>query len=191
VLEQARKRRPTRPVKVGPLTSGDGAPVVVQSMTKPDTRDVGATVAQIEQTMAVGCELMRLAVPDEAAARALAEIARRVPAVPLVADIHFQYRLALMALDAGIAKLRLNPGNIGSPEKIRGGVRQAEACGVPIRIGVNAGSLERRLLEKYGYPTAEAMVESAFDHIRILEELEFREIIVSPKASPVQLTVGA
>jgi len=191
MLEQARKRRTTGPVKVGPLTIGDGAPVVVQSMTKTDTRDVGATVAQIEQTMAVGCELMRLAVPDEAAARALAEIARRVPTVPLVADIHFQYKLALMALDAGIAKLRLNPGNIGSAEKVREVVRKAQACGVPIRIGVNAGSLERRLLEKYGYPTAEAMVESALDHIRILEELDFRDIIVSLKASHVWLTVEA
>jgi (E)-4-hydroxy-3-methylbut-2-enyl-diphosphate synthase len=165
--------------------------VAVQSMTKTDTRDVGATVAQIEATMAAGSELMRLAVPDEAAARALAEIARRLPNVPLVADIHFQYKLALMALDAGIAKLRLNPGNIGAPEKVREVVRKAQACRVPIRIGVNAGSLERRLLEKYGYPTAEAMVESALDHIRILEELGFRDIVVSLKASHVWLTVDA
>jgi len=191
MLEQPRARRKTRPVKVGPLTIGGDAPVAVQSMTKTDTRDVGATVAQIERTMAAGCELMRLAVPDEAAARALAEIVRRVPAVPLVADIHFQHKLALMALDAGIAKLRLNPGNIGSPEKVREVVRKAQACGVPIRIGVNAGSLERRLLEKYGYPTAEAMVESALDHIRILEELDFGDIIVSLKASHVWLTVEA
>ncbi len=160
-------------------------------MTKTDTRDVGATVSQIEQSLAVGCELMRLAVPDEAAARALAQIVMRLPGVPLVADIHFQYKLALMALDAGIAKLRLNPGNIGSPDKVREVVRKAQACGVPIRIGVNAGSLERRLLDKYGYPTAEAMVESALDHIRILEELNFRDIIVSLKASHVWLTVDA
>jgi (E)-4-hydroxy-3-methylbut-2-enyl-diphosphate synthase len=191
MLEQPRKRRAARAVRVGPLTIGGEAPVVVQSMTKTDTRDVGATVAQIEQAMAVGCELMRLAVPDEAAARALAEIARRLPSVPLVADIHFQHKLALMALDAGIAKLRLNPGNIGSPEKVREVVRKAQACGVPIRIGVNAGSLERRLLEKYGYPTAGAMVESALDHVRILEELDFRDIIVSLKASHVWLAVEA
>ncbi len=191
MLETTRDRRETRPVRVGPLTIGGDAPVVVQSMTKTDTRDVGATVEQIEQMVAAGCELVRLAVPDVQAAGALAEIARRVPKVPLVADIHFQYRLALMALDAGIAKLRLNPGNIGEPERVREVVRKAQGCGVPIRIGVNAGSLERRLLEKYGYPTAEAMVESALDHIRILEELDFREIIISLKASHVQLTVDA
>jgi (E)-4-hydroxy-3-methylbut-2-enyl-diphosphate synthase len=160
-------------------------------MTKTDTRDVEATVAQIEETMAVGCELIRLAVPDQQAAEALAEIIKRLPSVPVVADIHFQYKLALMALDAGIAKLRLNPGNIGSEDKVREVVRKARACEVPIRIGVNAGSLERRLLEKYGYPTAEAMVESALDHIRILEEMDFGDIIVSLKASHVWLTVDA
>jgi (E)-4-hydroxy-3-methylbut-2-enyl-diphosphate synthase len=191
MLETKRPRRVTRPVRVGPHLIGGDAPVLVQSMTKTDTRDVGATVAQVEQMVAAGCELVRLAVPDVAAAVALADIAKRVPKVPLVADIHFQYRLALMALDAGIAKLRLNPGNIGEPDKVREVVRKAQACGVPIRIGVNAGSLERRLLEKYGYPTAEAMVESALDHIRILEELDFRDLIVSLKASHVQLTVDA
>ena len=158
MLEKQRPRRKTRAVKVGPLVIGGEAPVIVQSMTKTDTRDVGSTVAQIEQMVATGCELVRLAVPDQAAATALAEIAKRLPQVPLAADIHFQHRLALAALDAGIAKLRLNPGNIGSPDKVREVVRKAQACGVPIRIGVNAGSLERRLLEKYGYPTAEAMV---------------------------------
>jgi len=191
MLESKRPRRVTRPVRVGPHVIGGDAPVLVQSMTKTDTRDVGATVAQIEQMVAAGCELVRLAVPDVAAGMALKEIAQRVPNVPLVADIHFQYRLALMALDAGIAKLRLNPGNIGEPDKVREVVRKAQACGVPIRIGVNAGSLERRLLEKYGYPTPEAMVESALDHIRILEEFDFRDIIVSLKASHVQLTVNA
>jgi len=191
MLERERPRRKTRPVRVGPLTIGGDAPIVVQSMTKTDTRDVGATVAQIEQMVAVGCELVRLAVPDVAAAVALAEIAKRVPQVPLVADIHFQHRLALMALDAGIAKLRLNPGNIGAPDKVRAVVRKAQAGGVPLRIGVNAGSLERRLIEKYGYPTAEAMVESALDHLRILEQLDFRDTIVSLKASHVQLTVDA
>ena len=191
MLEKQRPRRPTRPVRVGPLVIGGEAPIAVQSMTKTDTRDVGATVAQIEQMVAAGCELARLAVPDVAAAVALQQIAKRLPDVPLVADIHFQYRLALMALDAGIAKLRLNPGNIGSPDKVREVVRKAQGCGVPIRIGVNAGSLERRLVEKYGYPTPEAMVESALDHIRILEELDFCDIIVSLKASHVQLTVDA
>ena len=191
MLENLRARRPTRAVRVGPLTIGGDAPIVVQSMTKTDTRDAGATLAQIEQMVEVGCELVRLAVPDGEAARALAEIVKRAPQVPLVADIHIQYRLALMALDAGVAKLRLNPGNIGHPDRVREVVRKAQACRVPIRIGVNAGSLERRLLEKYGYPTAEAMVESALDHIRILEELDFRDIIVSLKASHVPLTVDA
>ncbi len=191
MLEKQRPRRATRPVRVGPYVIGGDAPILVQSMTKTDTRDVAATVAQIEAMVAAGCELVRLAVPDVAAAVALADIAKRVPKVPLVADIHFQYRLALMALDAGIAKLRLNPGNIGEPDKVREVVRKAQAGGVPIRIGVNAGSLERRLLEKYGYPTPEAMVESALDHIRILEEFDFRDTIVSLKASHVQLTVDA
>src|SRR3972149_1398585 len=165
MLEKQRPRRTTRAVKVGPLTIGGDAPVIVQSMTKTDTRDVGATVAQIEQMVATGCELVRLAVPAQPAVVALAEIARRVPQVPLVADIHFQYRLALAALDAGIAKLRLNPGNIGAPERVREGVRRAQACGVAIRIGVNAGSLERRLLGKDGYPPPEGMAGGAFAHI--------------------------
>lgn len=191
MLESARPRRKTRPVKVGLHTIGGDAPVLVQSMTKTDTRDVEATLAQIQEMVLAGCELIRLAVPDPAAARALKEIVKRCPDVPLCADIHFQYRLALESLDAGIAKLRLNPGNIGSAEKVREVVRKAEECKVPIRIGVNAGSLERRLLEKYGYPTAEAMAESALDHVRILEDLGFTDTIVSLKASHVQLSVNA
>jgi (E)-4-hydroxy-3-methylbut-2-enyl-diphosphate synthase len=151
MLEKQRPRRATRPVRVGPYVIGGDAPILVQSMTKT-TRATSPPLAQIEQMVAAGCELARLAVPDVAAGVALGEIAKRVPNVPLVADIHFQYRLALMALDAGIAKLRLNPGNIGEPDKVREVVRKAQASGVPIRIGVNAGSLERRLLEKYGYP---------------------------------------
>jgi (E)-4-hydroxy-3-methylbut-2-enyl-diphosphate synthase len=191
MLENQRPRRKTRPVKVGPHTIGGDAPVLVQSMTKTDTRDVEATVAQIRAMEIAGCELARLAVPDPEAARALKEIVKQTPEIPLCADIHFQYRLALEALDAGIAKLRLNPGNIGDADKVREVVRKAEFCNVPIRIGVNAGSLEHRLLEKYGYPTAEAMVESALDHIRILEDLGFQETIISLKASHVQLTVDA
>ena len=191
MLEQVRPRRKSRPVRVGPHTIGGEAPVLVQSMTKTDTRDVAATVEQIRALRVAGCELARVAVPDPEAVRALKEIVREVPDAPICADIHFQHRLALEALDAGIAKLRLNPGNIGSEEKVREVVRKAEACGVPIRIGVNAGSLEPRLLEKYGYPTAEAMVESALGHIRILEDLGFGETIISLKASHVQLTVDA
>ena len=184
-------RRKTRPVQVGRLTIGGDAPIVVQSMTKTDTREVGKTAEQIQQMEAAGCEVVRLAVPDLEAAKALAEIRKRCPDSILVSDIHFQYKFALMALDAGVDKLRINPGNIGEAEKVRLVVRRAQEQEVPIRIGVNAGSLERRLLEKYGYPTPEAMVESALYHIRILEELGFTDTVVSLKASNVKLCVSA
>ena len=188
--EHFNPRRKTRKVRIGRLTVGGDAAITVQSMTKTDTRDVEATLAQIRQMEEAGCEIVRLAVPDVEAARALVEIRKRTDAV-LVADIHFQYKLALMVLDAGIDKLRINPGNIGDAEKVRQVVRKAQECKVPIRIGVNAGSLERRLLEKYGYPTPEAMAESAQYHIGILEELDFRDIIISLKSSNVKLTVAA
>ena len=184
-------RRKTRAVQVGRLTMGGHAPIVVQSMTKTDTREVGKTVEQIQQMEAAGCEIARLAVPDIEAAKALAEIRKRSPDSILVSDIHFQYKFALMALDAGMDKLRINPGNIGDAEKVRMVVRRAQEQKVPIRIGVNAGSLERRLLEKYGYPTPEAMVESALYHLRILEELGFTDTVVSLKASNVKLCVSA
>jgi (E)-4-hydroxy-3-methylbut-2-enyl-diphosphate synthase len=184
-------RRRTRPVKVGRLTIGGEAAIVVQSMTKTDTRDVGKTVEQIRQMEAAGCEIVRVAVPDLEAAQALREIRERCPDSILVSDIHFQYKFALMALDAGFDKLRINPGNIGDADKVRIVVRRAQEQKVPIRIGVNAGSLERRLLEKYGFPTPEAMVESAEYHIKILEDLGFRDIIVSLKSSNVKLTVAA
>jgi len=184
-------RRKTRPVKVGRLTIGGDAPIVVQSMTKTDTREVEKTVEQVRQMEAAGCELVRLAVPDLEAAQALTEIRKRCPDSILVSDIHFQYKFALLALDAGIDKLRINPGNIGDAEKVRMVVRRAQEQKVPIRIGVNAGSLERRLLEKYGYPTPEAMVESALYHIQILEGLGFRDTIVSLKSSNVKMTVAA
>jgi (E)-4-hydroxy-3-methylbut-2-enyl-diphosphate synthase len=183
-------RRSTRPVRVGRLTIGSDAHISVQSMTKTDTRDVEKTVAQIQQLEAAGCEIVRLAVPDLAAAQALAEIRKRADSL-LVADIHFQYKFALLALDAGIDKLRINPGNIGDEEKVRLVVRRAQERRVPIRIGVNAGSLERRLLEKYGYPTPEAMVESALYHLRLLEDLGFTDTVVSLKSSNVKLTVAA
>jgi (E)-4-hydroxy-3-methylbut-2-enyl-diphosphate synthase len=179
-----------RPVRVGRLTIGGDAPVAIQSMTKTDTRDVDATLRQIEQMDAVGCEVIRMAVPDAEAAAAVTEIRKRTSAV-LVADIHFQYRLALAVLDSGIDKLRLNPGNIGDADKVRQVVKKAQACKVPIRIGVNAGSLERHLLEKYGYPTPEGMCESALFHVKILEEFDFRDIIISLKASSVNMTVAA
>jgi len=183
--------RETRAVKIGKVQVGGGAPVAVQSMTKTDTSDVEGTVKQIGEMMSAGCEIVRLAVPDKDAAIALKEIRRRVPDVPLVADIHFHYKLALMALEAGVDKLRLNPGNIGAHERVREVTRAAQAQGVPIRIGVNGGSLEKDLLAKYGTATPEAMVESALRHIRILEDLDFQDIIVSLKASDVHRTVAA
>lgn len=184
-------RRKTRPVKVGRLTVGGDAPIVVQTMTKTDTRDIEKTVAQVQELEAAGCEIVRLAVPDIEAAKALAQIRKCCPDSILVSDIHFQYKFALLALDAGFDKLRINPGNIGDAEKVRTVVRRAQEQHVPIRIGVNAGSLERRLLEKYGFPTPEAMVESALYHIRILEDLGFTDTIVSLKASNLKLCVAA
>src|ERR1041385_2034424 len=183
--------RKTRAVKVKGLQIGGGAPVSGQSMTKTDTADVEGTVGQIREMVRAGCEIVRVAVPNVEAAVALKEIRRRVPEVPLVADIHFHYKLALMALEAGIDKLRLNPGNIGKHERIVEVVRAAQAQKVPIRIGVNGGSLEKDLLKKYGTATPEAMVESAMRHIGILEDLDFTEIIISLKASDVHRTVEA
>src|SRR5260221_5925927 len=183
--------RKSKAVQVKHLQIGGGAPVVIQSMTKTDTADVDGTVAQIEEMVRAGCEVVRLAVPDNDAAVALKEIRKRVPDVPLVADIHFHYKLALMALEAGIDKLRLNPGNIGKHERIVEVVRAAQAQKVPIRIGVNGGSLEKDLLKKYGTATPGAMVESTMRHIQIHEELDLTEIIISLKGSDVQRTVAA
>jgi len=185
------RRKKTRPVKVGRLTIGGDGPIAVQSMTKTDTRDVEKTVEQIRQMEEAGCEIVRLAVPDIEAAQALPAIRKLCPDSILVSDIHFQYKFALMALDAGIDKLRINPGNIGDADKVRIVVRRAQEQKVPIRIGVNAGSLERRLLEKYGFPTPEAMVESAQYHLQILEDLGFTDTIISLKSSNVKLTVAA
>lgn len=183
--------RVTKAIKIKNIQVGGGAPVVVQSMTKTDTANVDETVKQIEEMMKAGCEVVRLAVPDDEAAHALKKIRKRVPDVPLVADIHFHYKLALIALEAGIDKLRLNPGNIGSEKRIREVVEATKAQGIPIRIGVNGGSLEKDLLQKYGTATPEAMVESGLRHVRILEDLDFTDIIISLKASDVQRTVAA
>jgi len=180
----------TRQIHVGTVSVGGGAPVSVQSMTNTDTRNVAATLAQIRQLAEAGCEIVRCAVPDQQAAAALTTIRRDCP-IALIADIHFDYRLALAALSAGVDGLRLNPGNIGARWKIEEVVRACAERQVPIRIGVNAGSLERELLAKYGHPTAAAMVESALGHIRILEELNYPEIKVSLKASDVCRTVAA
>lgn len=185
-----RPRRSTRAVKAGRVTIGGGAPISVQSMTKTDTRDAKATVAEVVALAAAGAELVRLAVPDREAARALVEVRRHAP-VPLVADIHFDHRLALAALEAGIDKLRINPGNIGGADRVRVLARECKARGVPIRIGVNAGSLEKRLLAKYGGPTPQAMVESGLEQARLLEDEGFSDIVLSLKASDVPTTVAA
>ena len=183
-------RRETKAIKVGNVNIGGGAPVAIQSMTKTDTTDVDGTVRQIEEMVAAGCEIVRIAAPTKDDALALKEIRKRVT-IPIVTDIHFHYKLALIALEAGIDKLRINPGNIGSIDRVREVVRAAEAQKVPIRIGVNGGSLEKDLLRKYGTATPEAMVESGLRHIQILEDLGFSDIIISLKASDVHRTVAA
>ncbi len=185
------KRRKTRKIKVGNIFIGGGAPVVIQSMCTTDTRNVSATVAQIKQLQKAGCELIRLAVPDMEAAKAIGKIKKRV-SIPLVADIHFSADLAMEAMNQGIDKLRLNPGNIGSEEKIKMVVLEAKKRKIPIRIGVNGGSLEKDILQKYrNKVTAAAMVESAMRHIKILEKYNFRDIAISLKASDVERTVEA
>ena len=183
-------RRQTRSISVGGVVIGGGAPVAVQAMTKTDTRDVRATVAQVRRLEKAGAEIVRLAVPDRAAALALRDIRKKVH-VPLIADIHFDHRLALAALDAGVDGLRLNPGNIGSREKVREVVRAAAARRAPIRIGVNSGSLEKDILARAGGVTAAAMVESAMRHVRLLEDLDFRLIKISLKASDIPRTLEA
>ncbi len=184
-----RERRPTRQVKIGGVTLGGDAPVRIQSMTTTHTRDVEATVDQIQQLTEAGCELVRVACPTEADAKALGKIKSRIK-IPLIADIHFNYRFALIALDEGVDKLRLNPGNIGKKERTVEIVEKAKKQHVPIRIGVNGGSLEKDLMEKFG-PTPEALVESAKRHVQILEELDFHDIIISLKASDVPTMVAA
>ena len=180
----------SRQITVGGVKIGGGAPVTIQSMTNTPTHDVEKTLSQIRALAAAGCDIVRVAVPDMAAAEAISALKAGSP-VPLVADIHFDYRLALKAVEQGIDKIRINPGNIGSPERVRA---VADACrerGVPIRIGVNGGSLERPLLEKYGGPTPEALVESALGHARLLEQFDFRDICISLKASSVPVTMRA
>lgn len=183
-------RRNTRPVFIGKVQVGSGAPVSVQSMTNTDTRDAAATVKQINELAGEGCEIIRVAVPDREAAAALPEILRNIN-IPLVADIHFDYRLALDALKAGVDGLRINPGNIGGRDRVEAVVTAARERGVPIRIGVNAGSLEKELLGKYGGVTAGAMAESAMGHIHILEELNFTDIKISLKSSDIPLMLDA
>ncbi|WP_339323868.1 flavodoxin-dependent (E)-4-hydroxy-3-methylbut-2-enyl-diphosphate synthase [Paenibacillus sp. FSL W8-0194] len=183
-------RQDTRPVKVGNLTIGGSNEVVIQSMCTTKTANVEATVAEILRLEEAGCQLVRVTVNNNEAAEAIKEIKKRIH-IPLVADIHFNYQLALKAIENGIDKVRINPGNIGSREKVEAVVKACKERGIPIRIGVNAGSLESHLLEKYGYPTPEAMVESALYHIGILEDLDFHDIIVSLKASDVPMAIEA
>jgi len=184
------KKKPTKQISLGGVRIGGGAPVAVQSMTKTDTRDVASTVSQIKKLETAGCEIVRVAVLNIEAARAVKAIKRRTK-IPLIADIHFDHRLALEAIACGADGLRINPGNIGSKLKVKEVVSAAMDRNVPIRIGVNAGSLEKDLLAKYRHPTAKALVESAGRHIKILEDLKFRAIKVSLKASDVMKTVEA
>jgi (E)-4-hydroxy-3-methylbut-2-enyl-diphosphate synthase len=183
-------RRKSRQIRVGKVLVGGDAPITVQSMTNTPTSDVEATVDQIRRLEGAGADIVRVSCPDEDSTAALRHIVRQVQ-VPIVADIHFHYRRAIEAAEAGAACLRINPGNIGSAERVREVVKAAKDHGCSIRIGVNAGSLERDLLEKYGEPCPEAMVESALDHARILEDHDFREFKISVKASDVFLAVAA
>ncbi|MGM9547205.1 MAG: flavodoxin-dependent (E)-4-hydroxy-3-methylbut-2-enyl-diphosphate synthase [Oscillospiraceae bacterium] len=183
------KRKITKTVHVRGVPIGGGNPIPVQSMTNTHTDDVAATLAQLRRLEAAGCEIVRLAVPNQLAARALPEI-RRGTDLPLVADIHFDYRLALAAVEAGFDKIRINPGNIGAPERVR---MVADACrerGVPIRVGVNSGSVEKGLLEKYGL-CAKSLCESALGHVKLLEDCGFEDICISVKASDAAMTVEA
>ena len=183
-------RHRTRQIAVGTVPVGGNAPVSVQSMAKTDTRDVAATIDQVRQAEAAGCELMRVAVVDAAAAAALAQIRAGI-GIPLIADIHFDHRLAIRAVEAGVDGLRINPGNIGGRRHVAEVVAAARERRVPIRVGVNAGSLEKDLLARHGSAAAEALVESALRHVRILEDLDYREIKISVKASDVPRTVSA
>jgi len=187
---KAAKRRSTRQVKVGGITIGGNAPISVQTMTKTKTGDVAATVAQIITAAEAGCDIVRVTVNDKEAAEAIAEIVRQSP-IPVVADIHFNHIFALKAIQANVAKVRLNPGNIGTRERIHQVLHAAKDRGIPIRIGVNSGSLEEDILDKHGYPTAEALFESAMRHVGICDEAGFTDVIVSVKSTDVRLMIDA
>lgn len=183
-------REETRSVQVGNLTIGGNNHVVIQSMCNTKTRNVEATIKQINALEQAGCELVRVAVFDKEDAYAIKEIKKGIH-IPLVADIHFDYRLALIAIESGIDKVRINPGNIGSIEKVKAVVDACKEKHIPIRIGVNGGSLEKEILEKYGEPTPEGMIESAMKHVKILEDLDFHDIVISLKSSNTMLTIKA
>ncbi|MDO5038206.1 flavodoxin-dependent (E)-4-hydroxy-3-methylbut-2-enyl-diphosphate synthase [Clostridium sp.] len=182
------KRKLTRVVNIKDLKIGGNNPVIIQSMTNTDTRDVKSTLEQINKLVSAGCQMVRCAVPDMEACEALKEITEKSP-VPIVADIHFDYRLALKAIENGVSKLRINPGNIGDYERIRAVVSKAKENGIPIRIGVNSGSLEKDILQRDGKPTAKGLVESALRHVKILEDLNFYDIVVSIKSSNVPMMI--
>ena len=180
----------TRQINVGGVTIGGGAPVVIQSMLTTKTTDVAGSLAQINQLKAAGCQIARLAVPNMEAARGFAEICKESP-LPLVADIHFDYKLAIAAAEGGASKIRINPGNIGGEDRVQAVVDVCKEKHIPIRIGVNGGSLDKKLLEKYGHPTADALVESAFEHLALLEKYGFYDTCVSMKSSTVPTMVEA
>ncbi|GIV54368.1 MAG: 4-hydroxy-3-methylbut-2-en-1-yl diphosphate synthase (flavodoxin) [Candidatus Kapaibacterium sp.] len=184
------RRRRAKQVLVGAVPIGGNAPIAVQSMTKTKTADVEATLAQIQRCADAGADIMRVTVNDWEAAEAISEIVRRSP-VPIVADIHFNHVFALKAIEAGVAKVRINPGNIGSRDRIKQVLQAAKERGIPIRIGVNSGSLEKDILEKHGYPTAEALFESAMRHVEIAQEFGFDDIIISVKSTDVRLMIEA
>lgn len=184
------RREETKVIQIGNVTIGGGNPIAIQSMTNTKTEDVQATVAQILALEVVGCEIVRCAVPTMEAAEALREIKKQIH-IPLVADIHFDYKLAIAAIENGADKIRINPGNIGDVERVRQVVEKAKEYNVPIRVGVNSGSLEKNLVEKYGGVTAEGIVESALDKVRLIEEMGYDQLVVSIKSSDVLMCVKA
>lgn len=183
-------RRETRPVKVGNVTIGGGSPIAVQSMTNTRTTEINATLEQIDELAKAGCELVRVAIPDLASAAAFEKIVSAC-AIPLIADVHFDVRLAHLAIQAGAAEIRINPGNIGGRKKLINLAKLAQQHGAAIRVGVNAGSLERKIMQKYGSATAEAMLESALGYLEVLESISFHDVIISLKSSDVYTTIAA
>jgi len=182
--------RNSRQIKIGDVRIGGGAPISVQSMTKTDTRDIKATIKQIKSLQEAGCDIVRLAVPDMDSAKALGKIKKNVD-IPIVSDIHFDYKLALEAINQGVDGMRINPGNIGAKYRIKAVVDAVKERGIPIRIGVNSGSLDKEILKKYGSPTAEALADSAIKHVKILEDLDFFDIKISVKSTDVMKMIRA
>ncbi|MFR3727594.1 flavodoxin-dependent (E)-4-hydroxy-3-methylbut-2-enyl-diphosphate synthase [Lacrimispora sp.] len=189
-MEERMNREHTRAIRIGDRIIGGGNPVLIQSMCNTRTQDIDATVSQIEALTKAGCDIIRVAVPDIEAAKAVKEIKKQIT-IPLVADIHFDYRLAIAAIESGADKIRINPGNIGNAERVRAVVEKAKEYDIPIRVGVNSGSLEKNLIEKYGGVTAEGIVESALDKIRMIEELGYENLVISIKSSDVLMCVKA